>query len=814
MNGKALHTLEYDKIIRLLEEEATSAPGRKLCADLLPMEDLDEIEQAQAETADAFSRIVKKGVLNFSGISPIDDIMRRLAIGASLNTSELLRIATLFNTAGEAKRYASQENPHTSAKKLRQNDVSNPEPEEEKPDSLTGFFNILEPVPTVANEIRRCILSENEISDSASPALRSIRRQLASMNDRIHDALGKIINGSGRNYLQDPVITLRNGRYCLPVRADHKNMIPGMVHDQSASGSTLFIEPMSVVKLNNEQKELAGKEQEEIDRILARLSDTASGYQTEMKRDYETLVRLDFIFAKGRLALRQNASRPLFNNDRYINIRKGRHPLLDPKTVVPIDLSLGKDFTLLVVTGPNTGGKTVSLKTIGLFTLMGEAGLHIPAGDRSQLGLFREVYADIGDEQSIEQSLSTFSAHMTNIADILKKTTADSLVLFDELGAGTDPVEGAALAASILSFLHAQDIRTMATTHYSELKVYALQTEGVRNASCEFDVETLRPTYRILIGIPGKSNAFAISARLGVPEDIIDDAKLRISEQDEAFEDLLTDLEKNRLSLEKQEAKLKNERETLKQERAAFEAEKMLLTGKRDAMLQEAKEESARILQEAKNYADETMRTFRKFGKENVSSSDMEREREALRKKLKKSQAQKNNIKKEPHKQHKISDFQIGDLVYVHSMNVKGTVTALPDSRGNLMVQMGIIRSRVHYTDLEILPDTEITGPDNFKKAGTGSAAGKIKMSKSMTASSEINLLGMTVDEAVAAVEKFLDDAYLAHLTQVRIIHGKGTGKLRAGIHNYLRKKARHVKDFHLAGFGEGDAGVTIVTFK
>ena len=814
MNGKALYTLEYDKIIRLLEEEATSAPGRKLCADLLPMEDLDEIEQAQAETADAFSRIVKKGVLNFSGISPIDDIMRRLAIGASLNTSELLRIATLFNTAGEAKRYASQENPHTSAKKLRQNDVSNPEPEEEKPDSLTGFFNILEPVPTVANEIRRCILSENEISDSASPALRSIRRQLASMNDRIHDALGKIINGSGRNYLQDPVITLRNGRYCLPVRADHKNMIPGMVHDQSASGSTLFIEPMSVVKLNNEQKELAGKEQEEIDRILARLSDTASGYQTEMKRDYETLVRLDFIFAKGRLALRQNASRPLFNNDRYINIRKGRHPLLDPKTVVPIDLSLGKDFTLLVVTGPNTGGKTVSLKTIGLFTLMGEAGLHIPAGDRSQLGLFREVYADIGDEQSIEQSLSTFSAHMTNIADILKKTTADSLVLFDELGAGTDPVEGAALAASILSFLHAQDIRTMATTHYSELKVYALQTEGVRNASCEFDVETLRPTYRILIGIPGKSNAFAISARLGVPEDIIDDAKLRISEQDEAFEDLSTDLEKNRLSLEKQEAKLKNERETLKQERAAFEAEKMLLTGKRDAMLQEAKEESARILQEAKNYADETMRTFRKFGKENVSSSDMEREREALRKKLKKSQAQKNNIKKEPHKQHKISDFQIGDLVYVHSMNVKGTVTALPDSRGNLMVQMGIIRSRVHYTDLEILPDTEITGPDNFKKTGTGSAAGKIKMSKSMTASSEINLLGMTVDEAVAAVEKFLDDAYLAHLTQVRIIHGKGTGKLRAGIHNYLRKKARHVKDFHLAGFGEGDAGVTIVTFK
>ena len=409
MNGKALHTLEYDKIIRLLEEEATSAPGRKLCADLLPMEDLDEIEQAQAETADAFSRIVKKGVLNFSGISPIDDIMRRLAIGASLNTSELLRIATLFNTAGEAKRYASQENPHTSAKKLRQNDISNPEPEEEKPDSLTGFFNSLEPVPTVANEIRRCILSENEISDSASPALRSIRRQLASMNDRIHDALGKIINGSGRNYLQDPVITLRNGRYCLPVRADHKNMIPGMVHDQSASGSTLFIEPMSVVKLNNEQKELAGKEQEEIDRILARLSDTASGYQTEMKRDYETLVRLDFIFAKGRLALRQNASRPLFNNDRYINIRKGRHPLLDPKTVVPIDLSLGKDFTLLVVTGPNTGGKTVSLKTIGLFTLMGEAGLHIPAGDRSQLGLFREVYADIGDEQSIEQSLSTFS---------------------------------------------------------------------------------------------------------------------------------------------------------------------------------------------------------------------------------------------------------------------------------------------------------------------------------------------------------------------------------------------------------------------
>ena len=792
MNEKALKTLEFDKVLALLADEASSAPGRELCLGLTPMSDIDLIRGAQDQTADAFSRIVRKGNISFPGLSGVDDIRRRLSVGASLNMAELLLVARLLDIAAKAKEYGRKEDP------------------DEPDDSLSALFSALEPLSSLYREITRRILAEDEMSDEASPELRRIRRQLASMNDRIHEALGKIINGPERSSLQDPVITQRNGRYCIPVRLEYKARIPGMVHDQSASGSTLFIEPMSVVRLNNECRELAAEEQKEIERILASLSEQVSLCAEAVQSNFSALSTLDFIFAKGKLALSQNASRPLFNESGFLRIRQGRHPLLDPSTVVPIDLELGRDFHLLIVTGPNTGGKTVSLKTAGLFTIMGEAGLHIPASDRSELAVFPEVYADIGDEQSIEQSLSTFSAHMTNIVGILKNVREDSLVLFDELGAGTDPTEGAALAISILSHLRKKGVRTMATTHYSELKVYALQTEGVCNASCEFNVETLLPTYRILIGVPGKSNAFAISRRLGLPDELIEDAKAHLKKQDEDFEDLLTDLEMRRVSMEKQQEELRREKESILSQRQSIEKREEDLLSESEAMLEKSRAEAARILQEAKDYADETIRNFRKFGKNNISSADMEREREKLRKKIKDSRGKSDLGKgQKPHKEHAPGDFKVGDTVKVHSMNVKGTVLSLPDAKGSIQVQMGIIRTRVPYTDLEILPDTEITGPGNFRKTGSGG----IKISKSMGISREINLLGMTVDEAVAVLDKYLDDAALAHLNEVRIVHGKGTGALRKGVQEYLRK-AKHVKSFRMGNVGEGDTGVTIAELK
>ncbi|MDD6435573.1 MAG: endonuclease MutS2 [Clostridiales bacterium] len=792
MNEKALKTLEFDKIISLLADKASSVPGRIRCLKLLPMKDMDKINNALEASGDAYTRLVKKGSITFGGLTGIEDTLKRLAVKASLNMAELLTLASLSESCDRARDYGlpSDRDPYT--------------------DSLTGLFSILKPMTPFAKEVRRCILAEDEMADDASAELRSIRRSLAAMNDRIHEALDKIVNGTGRTYLQDPVVTMRNGRYCLPVKLEYKNQISGMVHDQSGSGSTVFIEPTAVVKLNNECRELELKEQLEIERILQRLSERAGLLQREIRLNFETMSELDFIFAKGKLALDLKASKPIFNDRGFLRIRNGRHPLLDPEKVVPIDIELGGDFSLLVVTGPNTGGKTVSLKTVGLLTLMGEAGLLIPASDRSELSIFSDVYADIGDEQSIEQSLSTFSAHMTNIVSILGEVKEDSLVLFDELGAGTDPTEGAALAISILESLHKRKIRTMATTHYSELKVFALQTEGVRNASCEFNVETLRPTYRILIGIPGKSNAFAISRRLGLPDSIIDEAKLHIKEQDEAFEDLLTDLELKRASMEEEAVRIKKEREEAENLRREAELLRKKLNETRDKILTDAKEEAELILMDAKEYADENMKNFRKFGKNGINSAQMEREREALRKKIKSSRESRNEqVKETTHKQHKPTDFQLGDSVRVHSMNCKGIVSSKPDSKGNILVQMGILKSRVHYSDLEILPDVDITGPDNFRKTG----GSKIKVSKARSISPEISLRGMTVDEALAVLSKYLDDACLANLSPVRIVHGKGTGALRNAVHNYLRK-AKHVKSFRLGEFGEGDAGVTIVELK
>ena len=791
MNKKTLAKLEYNKIIELLTDHASSFSGKELCRRLKPMTSLSDIQIAQEETGAAFTRIVKKGRPSFGGCNPVNDSLRRLEIGGSLGSGELLRICKLLETAGRAKAYGRHDNA------------------DDTEDCLDSYFAQLNPVSILTTEIRRCIIEEDEISDEASPALKHIRRQMAQINDKVHATLSGMVNGSLRTYLQDPIITMRGDRYCIPVKAEYRSQVPGMIHDQSSTGSTLFIEPMAVVKLNNDLKELYGKEQEEIQVILARLSADAAEYISDIQTDYTVLRTLDFIFAKGSLAIDMNASLPLFNTEGRIHIREGRHPLLDKRSVVPITLTLGDTFDLLIVTGPNTGGKTVSLKTVGLFTLMGQAGLHIPALDRSELAVFTEVYADIGDEQSIEQSLSTFSSHMTNIVSFLKKVDDQSLVLFDELGAGTDPTEGAALAISILNHLHMRGIRTMATTHYSELKVYALSTPGVENASCEFDVETLRPTYHLLIGIPGKSNAFAIAGKLGLPNFIIEDAKTRLTEQDESFEDILTDLETSRRTIEKEQetiASYKREIERLKQE---TQKKQEKLEEQRDRILREANEKAHAILAEAKETADETMRNFHKFGKANISAAEMERERERIRKKMESTRSGRMKEPAQPKKEYKPSDVKVGESVKVLSMNINGTVASLPDNKGNLTVQMGILRSQVNISDLEIIDET----PAYLKKTTRAGGKGKIKMSKSLSVSTEINLLGKTVDEAVAELDKYLDDASLAHLSSVRIVHGKGTGALRKGIHQYLRRQ-KHVRSFRLGEFGEGDAGVTIAELK
>mgnify|MGYP001661349819 FL=1 len=788
MNNKTLIKLEFDKIISMLENEASSFRGKQLCRRLKPVTNLTKIDLLQEQTAAAFTRIIKKGRISFGDAAPVEESLKRLEIGGALNTAELLRICRLLSNTARAKSYGRHDT------------------QEDLADCLDIYFDGLEPLTPLSNEIERCIISEDEISDDASSALKHIRRSMNNLNDRVHTTLSGLVNGSLRTYLQDALITMRGDRYCIPVKAEYRSQVQGLIHDQSASGSTLFIEPMAIVKLNNDLKELYVQEQDEIRKILASLSEEAAQYIEEIRTDYRSLTDLDFIFARGALALTMRASRPILNEEGRIRIREGRHPLLDQKKVVPITVSLGDEFSLLIITGPNTGGKTVSLKTVGLLTLMGQAGLHIPAGDRSEIAVFRQVYADIGDEQSIEQSLSTFSSHMTNIVSFLKKVDDRSLVLFDELGAGTDPTEGAALAIAILSHLHKRNIRTMATTHYSELKIYALSTPGVENACCEFDVENLRPTYRLLIGIPGKSNAFAISGKLGLPDYIIDDAKKRLSEQDVSFEDLLSDLEASRRTIEKEQAEIaayKKEAETLKRQ-AVQKQEK--LEEQRDRIIREANEKANAILREAKEVADETIRNFHKFGKENISAAEMEKERERLRKKIKDTSASASLKTNKPKKTYKPSDFKLGESVKVLSMNLTGTIGSLPDARGNVTVQMGILRSQVNISDLEIIEEVSPYAPKRMNRT----AKSKIKMSKSLSVSPEINLLGKTVDEAVAELDKYLDDALLSHLNSVRVVHGKGTGALRKGIHEYLRRQ-KHVKSYRLAEFGEGDAGVTIV---
>lgn len=792
MNKKTLRTLEYNKIIDLLCEHATCSQGKELCRYLKPSTDLAQIRLAQQQTSDALTRIYQKGSLSFSGTHNIGASLKRLEIGGVMNIEELLKTASLLEVAKKAKAYARGNR------------------EETQRDSLEELFANLEPLTPLLDEIRRCILSEDEIADDASANLKNIRRSIKNTNDKIRSQMNTMLNNSDtRNHLQDNVVTMRNGRYCLPVKAEAKGQVPGMIHDQSSTGSTLFIEPMAVVKLNNDLKELYLKEQDEIEAILASLSNQAAEHIPEIQNNYQILTELDFIFAKGSLAKQYNGTAPLFNTEHRIRIRKGRHPLLDSHTVVPIDIHLGDDFDLLIVTGPNTGGKTVSLKTVGLFTLMGQAGLHIPANDRSELSVFEDVFADIGDEQSIEQSLSTFSSHMTNIVSILKNADENSLVLFDELCAGTDPTEGAALAISILSKLHNYGIRTMATTHYSELKVFALSTPGVENASCEFSVETLSPTYRLLIGIPGKSNAFAISGKLGLPSEIIDDARERMSEQDENFEDLIADLEASRITIEKERLEAeayRRETEALKQK---LQQKQERIDDQRDKIIRQANEDAHAILREAKEVADKTIKNFHKYGQSNANVKEMEQERSKLRNKMNNLEKNMGAKQKEQTQRHKVpKNLRIGDSVKVLSLNLKGTVHTLPNEKGDLYVQMGILRSLVNIQDLILLEDTPTLGTKN-KSTG----AGKLKMTKSSSISTEINLIGKTVDEAISLLDKYLDDAYLAHIPSVRIVHGKGTGALRKAVHNHL-KRLKYVDSFRLGEFGEGDSGVTIAIFS
>ena len=791
MNSKVLRVLEYNKIIDRLTEKATSEQGKKLTAALKPMTDLDAITQAQTETADALGYLFRKGSTSFGSNKDLGACIKSLEVGSVLSIGELLRIAAFLENVNRIKAYGRKER------------------EDAPTDSLDIYFDALEPLTPLSSEIRRCILSEEEIADDASPTLKHIRRSMTITNDKIHSQLTSMINGSYRTYLQDAVVTMRDNRYCIPVKSEYKGQVPGMVHDQSSTGSTFFIEPAAVVNLNNELKELALKEQEEIEVILADLSARTAAYTETLTNNQKAMTTLDFIFAKAALAMEQNSTMPVFNTEHQIRIRQGRHPLLDKKKVVPIDIRLGIDFDLLVITGPNTGGKTVSLKTVGLLTLMGQAGLHIPALDRSELSIFREVYADIGDEQSIEQSLSTFSSHMVNIVSILKDADTDSLCLFDELGAGTDPTEGAALATSVLDHLHKHGIRTMATTHYSELKVYALSTDFVENACCEFDVETLRPTYRLLIGIPGKSNAFAISSKLGLPDYIIEDAKKHITEDKESFEDLLTDLENSRLTIEKERLEIESYKQEIKSLKERLETKQEKIDQSRERILREANEEAREILQDAKEIADETIRTFQKAGT-STSMKDLEKSRQKVRDKItEKNEKLSLKANKPTHRLLKPNQIKLGDSVKVVSMGLKGTVSSLPDKSGKLFVQCGIIRSQVSLDDLVLLEEETIHTGDRMKRT----SAGKLKMSKSYSVSTEINLLGKTVDEALSELDKYLDDAYLAHLPSVRIVHGKGTGALRSAVQNYLRKN-KIVKSYRQGEFGEGDAGVTIAEFK
>ncbi len=791
MNDKALHTLEYDKILLRLEALAGSEGGKVMCRELKPMTDPEPIRIALKQTSDAASRLSAKGSLSFSGIYDIRASVKRAGSGSSLSLAELLRVLRLLQAADRVKLYGKT-------------DRDTPE------DSLTERFEALEPVVSLYRELEADILSEEELADNASPGLARVRRELRTISDRIHNELNALLI-KHRDLLQDAVITMRDGRYCLPVKTEHKSQVSGIVHDQSGSGKAVFIEPMSVVRLNNEWRELEIREQKEIEAVLADLSGKVVSFSGAICDNYRLLTELDFIFAKARLSRSEKGVAPEITDTRLLDLKKARHPLLDPKAVVPIDVRLGGDYDQLIITGPNTGGKTVSLKTVGLLALMGQSGLHVPAAPASRLPVFRDIFADIGDEQSIEQSLSTFSSHMKNIVEIMGRADPDSLCLFDELGAGTDPTEGAALAMAILSRLHTDAIRTMATTHYSELKIYALNTEGVENASCEFDVATLRPTYRLLVGIPGKSNAFAIAGKLGLDESIIEEAGSYINSNEEAFEDVISELDRQRREMEKAELeirRLKHDTEVMKTE---AEQRRGSMEAQRDKLLREAREQARTILQEAKDTADKAIRDLRKSGRS--VSREQEDIRSSLRLAVQDTDERLAEADRAAEKQRRVTvtekKLRLGDTVHVHSLGLKGTVLSLPDAKGDLTVQMGILKSKVNASDVELVPEASTT-LEGRRHAGNG---GGNSFQKALTISPEINLIGQTTDEAVMNLEKYIDDAYLAHMEKIRIIHGRGTGALKSAVTRVLQK-SRCIKSFETAPFNEGGYGATVAFLK
>ena len=821
MNEKVFHIVEFNKIIDQLTENANSAPAKTLCRNLKPMDNLPDIRLAQEETDAALQLLFRKGNVNFGSNRDFGYTFGALSIGSTLTAAELLHLSSFLDNVGRVQAYGTTSDGGKGISALSGSG------EEQKPEDniLFDLFDCLYPLKSLSREIQRCILSEEDIADDASPGLRRVRREISEASGRIHQQLNKMVNVTLAPYLQDSIITMRGNRYCIPIKSEYKNQVQGIVHDQSASGSTLFIEPAAIVSLNNQIRELTLQEKQEIEKVLASLSAEAADNLMALKDNAANMTKLDFIFAKARLALDQNATMPIFNNRRYLKINRGRHPLIDKKKVVPIDLELGEDYDLIVITGPNTGGKTVTLKTVGLFELMGMAGLHIPAGDRSELALFDEVYADIGDEQSIEQSLSTFSSHMTTIVDILKEVDGTSLCLFDELGAGTDPTEGAALAISILNYLHERGIRTMATTHYSELKVYAMNTPGVTNASCEFNVETLQPTYRLLIGVPGKSNAFAIAGKLGLPDNIIEAAREQLSQETRNMEDILAELEAKRIKIEQEQNEITALKESIAKEQKQIRNKEKQLEDRRQKILEKANEEARDILADAKKTADAAISELRKTGRGGDMAS-MERTRSALREQVSKKNEKLSRRQEEdpPRGRLKASQLHVGDRVRVISMGLKGIVTALPDSNGKVSVRCGIMNSKVDLSDLDFIEEDVSGNPikknsrSSMKKAfenagGAGNKQRDLDFSRNQAISPELNLLGMTTDQAINELDKYLDDARMSHLSSVRIVHGKGTGALRKAVHNYLRKQ-KWIKSYRLGDFGEGDAGVTIVQLQ
>ena len=798
MNKRTLRILEYYKVVEQLTGFATCPEGKRLCERLKPSTDLAEIEKNQERTRDALARVYQYGSISFSGVYPIGEAMKRISIGASLSVAELLDIAKLLKVTLVAKQYGEKvQDKEESGLDIRK-------------DSLTPYFESLMPLEHLDREINRCIISEDEIADDASSALKDIRRDMKNVNQKIHTVLNGIVTGqNSQSMLQDSIVTMRNGRYCIPVKSEYKSQFPGMVHDQSATGSTFFIEPMAVVQLNNELKEMAAAEMVEIEKILANLSEQVAGCQDGIIQNVKLLTELDFIFAKAKYAKSYNGTEPLLNDKGMIEIKQGRHPLLEKHKVVPVDIRLGDDFSMLIITGPNTGGKTVSLKTLGLFTLMGQSGLHIPAFQGSKLAVFKDVFADIGDEQSIEQSLSTFSSHMTNIVYIMRHAAKDTLVLFDELGGGTDPVEGSALAIAILSQLHSEDIRCMATTHYSELKTFAMTTPGIENACCEFDVETLSPTYHLLIGIPGKSNAFAIAQKLGLSKTIIEQAMSQVDNDTVDMETILADLEKSKKTIEAEQAEIIANKEEIKKLKERLASKNEHIEQRKQDILRNAREEAREILEEAKSFADESIRKYNNWEKkpQSANNKDMEKARGEIRDRLKSVNSKLEYKTSNRKSKNKASDFHLGDSVHVISMNTDGIVRSLPNGKGMITIQMGILQSTVPISDVEVIKEDASKSAKQTKQKVNQYGA---SMNKSRTIKPEINLLGLTVDEAIMELDKYLDDACLSHLSQVRVVHGKGTGALRKGVHEYLRKQ-KYVKSFRLGEFGEGDAGVTIV---